>query len=83
MFPKWSDWNFQYTRKGLIKNRIRKAVQVITVAAVVTGLFLAGRRNNGIRDAPKEITILIRKYVKQGLLLVWDMVNRGIRLLPE
>ncbi|KAL8781921.1 MAG: hypothetical protein Q9194_000114 [Teloschistes cf. exilis] len=39
MFPKWSDWDFQYTRKGLLKRQARQALSVLLVASVVVGAY--------------------------------------------
>ncbi|KAL9101218.1 MAG: hypothetical protein Q9163_003500 [Psora crenata] len=37
MFPKWGDWDIQYTRKGLIKQRIQQILQVLAFAACLFG----------------------------------------------
>lgn len=39
MFPKWSDWDIEYTRKGLIKRRIRQSLAFIAFAASIIGLY--------------------------------------------
>ena len=38
MFPKWSDWDIEYSRKGLIKRRIRQSLTFIAFAAGIVGL---------------------------------------------
>jgi cation diffusion facilitator CzcD-associated flavoprotein CzcO len=39
LFPKWSDWNIQYTRKGLFKQRIQYAVRVLLAALGIFGVY--------------------------------------------
>ena len=43
MFPRWSDWDIEYTRKGLIKKRIRHGLKYVAFAAIIVGLYQARR----------------------------------------
>lgn len=47
MFPTWSDWNINYTRKGIWKRRIVLALRVVTTCAMIIGAY---RYNNGAQD---------------------------------
>lgn len=77
MFPKWSDWDLQYTRKGLVKKRIRQALQVLALIAVILGIYQVGRTSDSTQDARNTI----RRYAKQILFSTWDLVGRGINLV--
>ena len=70
MFPKWSDWNIQYTTKGLLKHRISQFLKVIAVAATIVGAWYI---RHDVRGGLIGILRLVREYVKVG----------GLRLLME
>lgn len=65
MFPKWSDWNIQYTTKGLLKHRISQILKVIAVAASVVGAWYI---RHDVRGGLMGILRLVRRYVKVGVL---------------
>jgi len=48
MFPKWSDWNINYTRKGLIKLRAMQALKVLLTAAAIIGAYRAKQSGAGL-----------------------------------
>ena len=79
MFPKWSDWNIQYTTKGLIKHRIKQTLRVITLLAGIVGLFYIRK------DAPgglRAFNSSARQTVKLGLLRLVGLVEKGVGMLP-
>ncbi|KAL8832198.1 MAG: hypothetical protein Q9191_000414 [Dirinaria sp. TL-2023a] len=39
MFPKWSDWDIEYTRQGIVKKRIRRALSFIAFVAGIVGSY--------------------------------------------
>lgn len=48
MFPRWSDYDIQYTRKGLIKRRVRQSLTYLTFIASIVGLYQARKRGEGL-----------------------------------
>jgi hypothetical protein len=36
-FPKWRDWNIEYTPKGLVKLIIRRGFRVLAIIALILG----------------------------------------------
>lgn len=83
MFPKWSDWDLQYTRKGLVKQQVTQALRLLLLVAVVVGAF--GLRQGGSRTYPRlqDFSMLVQRSLKQGLMAISALVNRGITMLSE
>lgn len=48
MFPRWSDWNIAYTRKGKFKNAASSALQVLVAAAAIVGAYRARKSGQGL-----------------------------------
>ena len=65
MFPKWSDWNIQYTTKGLLKHRISQVLKVIALAASILGAWYI---RHDVSGGLMGILRLVRGYVKVGVL---------------
>lgn len=83
MFPKWSDWDLQYTRKGLLKKRAQQSAGVIILLAVVVGSYALRRQGSGVFSGLQTLNHLLRKYVKQGLFSALSLVNGVIARLPD
>lgn len=83
MFPKWSDWDLQYTRRGLLKKRARQASGVILLLAIIVGSYALRRRGSGVFSGLQSLNHLLRKYVKQGLFSALGLVNGVITRLPD
>ncbi len=80
MFPKWSDWNIQYTTKGLIKRRIKQTVRVVTLLASIVGLYYIRK---DVRGGLRAFDGLQKRKVKYGLLRLLVWVEKCVRMLPE
>ena len=78
MFPKWSDWNIQYTTKGLIKLRIKQTLRSLILFASITGLFQIRR---DVRGGLGAYGTTVKLVVKSGLLKVLELVEKGVRFL--
>ena len=65
MFPKWSDWNIQYTTKGLIKHRLAQTLKVIALVVSITGAFYIRR---DVRRNLLDFLTLTRTYMELGVL---------------
>lgn len=77
MFPKWSDWNLEYTRKGLLKKRAGKALRICALVAVIVGANRLRKDGGSLGNLPS----LLRQIVRSSLLTVLDVnmaVNRRI-----
>lgn len=80
MFPKWSDWNIQYTTKGLVKQRIKQTLQVVTLLASIVGLYYI---RNDVRGGLRALDSSMKQIIKSGLLRLLGWVEKGVRMLPE
>lgn len=79
MFPKWNDWNIQYTPKGLIKHRARQTVRTVIFLAGIVGLYyVRGDAVGGVR----ALNGWARHGIKVGLLRLLGWVEKGVRMLP-
>ena len=66
MFPKWSDWDIQYTQKGLLKHRVRQALKYVAFAAAIVGVYRA--RKGGI--ALSALPDMLKMFLRFGALRV-------------
>lgn len=80
MFPKWSDWNIQYTTKGLIKQRIKQTLQTLTLLASIVGLYYIRK---DVRGGLRVFDSWTKQKVKFGLLGFLSWIEKGVRMLPE
>lgn len=80
MFPKWSDWNIQYTTKGLIKHRISRMIRTFILAATIVGAYYIRK---DVRGGLRTFLSLIRQNSIAGLLNVLNTLQRGIGRLAR
>ncbi|KAL8975072.1 MAG: hypothetical protein Q9197_000708 [Variospora fuerteventurae] len=83
MFPKWSDWDLQYTRGGLLKMQARRALTVLLLTFVVVGAYALRQKSSGSVPSLQSFRYVVQKYLKQGLLRIAGMVDRAITMLPD
>ncbi|KAL8739066.1 MAG: hypothetical protein Q9181_000248 [Wetmoreana brouardii] len=83
MFPKWNDWDLQYTRKGLLKKRARQAMSILLLISVIVGAYVLRGEGSGMYDSFQGFNHLLRRYLKQGLLSAQGLVNGAITMLPD
>ncbi|KAL8722543.1 MAG: hypothetical protein Q9225_001011 [Loekoesia sp. 1 TL-2023] len=83
MFPKWSDWELHYTRKGLVKKQARRALNVLVLLSVIIGAYFLRQQNFRTYISLEGFKHVLRRYLKQGLSSVSGLVNRAITMLPD
>lgn len=76
MFPKWSDWNIQYTTKGLIKQRIKQTLRVVTLFTSIVGLYYIRK---DVRGGLRAFGSLMRLRFRFELLRLLRWVEKGVR----
>lgn len=79
MFPKWNDWNIQYTTKGLVKHRIKQTLRTVVFLTGILGLYYAW---GDVRGGLTGFNNSARRGVKFGLLRFLGWVEKGVRMLP-
>lgn len=80
MFPRWSDWNIQYSSKGLIKQRIKQTVWTLLLAVGIMGGYYIRK---DVRGGLILFHSLIRQNMKFGLLSFLTKIVDVVRRLPE
>ena len=78
MFPKWSDWHVQYTRKGYLKHRMFQTLHILTLAAAIVGGYAI---RNDVRGGLYHFVALLRQSVKSSLISALGLVQRRINEL--
>jgi len=61
MFPTWSDWDINYTTKGLSKQRAKKLVKLFAILGTVAIIVR-------LRKDPQSIKSHLKTYVRSALL---------------
>lgn len=79
MFPKWSDWNIQYTTKGLIKHRVSQTIKAMALIAVIVGAYYIRK---DVRGGLYAVQSFIRQNLKTSLLGLLGFIQNGISKLP-
>lgn len=68
MFPKWADWDIQYTSKGLLKHRLGQALKYVAFAAAIVGVYRARRQGLALRAVPD----MLRMFLRSGAMTFLD-----------
>ena len=78
MFPKWSDWNIQYTRKGLIKHRVSQAGKVVFLLGAIVGAYYIRK---DVRGGLRAIVGLSQHLLRSALIGVQTAAQKGISIM--
>jgi cation diffusion facilitator CzcD-associated flavoprotein CzcO len=68
LFPKWSDWNITYTKKGLAKQRTQKSARVLLGALAVVGAYRFHQSGASVKD--------VQAALRNALLAVFAQILR-------
>lgn len=66
MFPKYSDWNIVYTRKGLVKLYLRRGLRGLVLVALLVGGWKARQKGVGLADLRAGALRLVRLAAASG-----------------
>ncbi|KAF2089118.1 FAD/NAD(P)-binding domain-containing protein [Saccharata proteae CBS 121410] len=75
MFPRYSDWNIAYTRKGLLKLWLGRSVRVVAFAAVLLGAYRARQAGLGTRDLTNMAVRFVDAVQVHGRKLFRDLMS--------
>ena len=87
MFPKWSDWTYNYTPKGLWKQRTTRVMRLLLTVATIYSIVRARRSGKGfgyftdsLRSGLERIAGFVtsaknRIWVFQKTLTVWSYIG--------
>ena len=68
MFPRWSDWDVSYTRKGALKASLREILKLFAGLSAIVGVIYTFRKGQaGAKAAMGTVMENIRRFVADGL----------------
>ena len=76
-FPRWEDWNIEYTSKGRARMRVRRAVRGLAVVLLVGGLVKASRSGLEVNDVKRLLGGVAQAYVT-SVRDAWAMVRNAV-----
>ncbi|USP74246.1 hypothetical protein yc1106_01520 [Curvularia clavata] len=68
-FVKWSDWNIEYTSKGLARLRLKRMVRVLALVLAVGGLWKMRVNGVGVKDGRALASVLAQGAVQNAMQL--------------
>ncbi|KAI9677020.1 MAG: hypothetical protein M1817_006859 [Caeruleum heppii] len=77
MFPRYRDWDFKYTAKGILKQKVRRGLMFLCVTLAIVGVFRARQAGSGVLEMPG----VLRMYTKQFLAGVLSQGVQGLQYL--
>ena len=80
MFPKWGDWDVQYTRKGFIRQKVKQALKVFAFTASIVGLYSIRKISASNGTSLLEV---IKSMLKQGLSVGLGAFNKTVTWLEK
>ena len=78
MFPTWSDWDILYTRKGLIKKRVKSLLRVLVYFSAIAGFVSLRRHGKG----PADVKAMLRKFLRYAILKASGVLQRTGEKIP-
>ena len=79
MFPMWSNYDIQYTRKGLIKKWIRQTLTSLTVVAGIITLYHARKQGQSFAT----LSDVLRQRARGLVDVLSAIVERGVRIIQS
>lgn len=80
VFPRWNDWNIQYTKKGLAKKRSRQATKTLALVLGIVGSYRLYHSGLGVQDLKELVGQILRSTISQ-VLLIWTLVREKVKTL--
>ena len=67
MFPRWGDWNIEYTKKGVWNMRRRRATRTLAVLLAVVGAYRFRQSGLDVKGVLRNIVQGAAASVVEGL----------------
>ncbi|KAF9640073.1 putative flavin-binding protein [Lasiodiplodia theobromae] len=77
MFPKWSDWNITYTKRGLLKLYLQHGLRVLAVFVFLIGGWRARQRGLKVTDLRAALKHAVETAIDNGI----GLLSNGKQLL--
>ena len=72
MFPKWDDWDVQYTRKGLVRQKVKQSLKVLAFTVSVVGLYSIRKFS---ASSGASIPEMFKSTLKQSLSIALEALD--------
>lgn len=70
MFPKWSDWNITYTKRGLLKLYLQHGLRVLAAFVLLIGGWRARQRGLKVTDLRAALKHVVEAVIDNGIGLL-------------
>jgi hypothetical protein len=77
VFPKWSDWNIAYTKKGTAKLRTQRTTRALLAVLSVVGAYRFHQSGASLADAKFAFRNTLLAALAQ-LMGVWALIQKRI-----
>ncbi|CAE7010800.1 hypothetical protein CFE70_001958 [Pyrenophora teres f. teres 0-1] len=78
-FPKWNDWNIEFTSRGIAKMRMRRAVRSLALALAIGGIWRFKKSGLGLKDAKDWLKRMVRGFWAV-LMQLWAAYRKALSL---
>lgn len=68
-FVKWSDWNIEYTSKGLARLRLKRMISVLALALAAGGMWKMGLNGVGLKECRAWASVVAQGAVQNAVQL--------------
>ena len=69
-FVKWSDWNIEYTSKGLARMRLKRMIRVLALVLAVGGLWKMRTNGVGVKECRAWAGVVAQGAVQNAVQLL-------------
>ncbi|CAG5156972.1 uncharacterized protein ALTATR162_LOCUS4765 [Alternaria atra] len=76
-FPRWNDWNIEYTNKGIARMRARRVVRTLALVLAIGGVWRFKQSRLGLKDVKSLLRGAVQGSIG-NLNEVWEMMRKAL-----
>jgi len=76
-FPKWNDWNIEFTSKGIARIRLRRMVKSLALVLAIGGMWRLKRSGLTLKDAKDWLKGMVRGSW-ENLMQLWATYSKAL-----
>ncbi|KAL1792071.1 hypothetical protein ACET3X_009822 [Alternaria dauci] len=76
-FPKWNDWNVEYTNKGIARMRARRVVRMLALVLVIGGAWRLWQSGLGLKDVKGLLRGVVQASFR-NIMEVREMIKKTL-----
>jgi hypothetical protein len=76
-FPKWRDWNIEYTSMGIARMRARRMVRMLALVLAIGGMWRLRQSGLGVKDVKRLLRSAVQGSVG-NLSQVLEMMRKAV-----